>query len=123
MNNSKFVIDSVPLALEENRVDKVRLRKREADLLQIVSALQEVQKSKGWSSLKTKLFDGRKEYLSNEILREAKKVPSDSHKLASLAGELKWAERYADLSKLEQEFKLELANIRLQLHGKTEETG
>lgn len=123
MNNSRLVVDSVPLILDKVQDNKPQLRERESQLVRIIGSLQGVQKSKEWSSLKTELFDGLTERLSRELTGEAKKEIPDILKLTRLAGQLKWAERYSDLSKLEQEFRTELTHVKSLLYGKTEETG
>lgn len=117
MNNSKLAIESVPLVLDTPVDNTVHFRERESELIGIISNLKEVQKSKSWSSLKTELFDSLTESLEGRLFSEAKKESPDTNKLNRLAGELKWAERFSDLSKLEQEFKLELANIKTKLYG------
>ena len=121
MNNSKLVIDSVSLTLDEVRIDKPLLRKREQELTDITTALRGVQASKEWSSLKIKLFDPLVETLNRDLVTEGKKEIPDTLKLSRLAGQLKWAEKYADLGKLEDVFRLELQNIKKLLYGKTEE--
>lgn len=118
-NNSKLAIDSVPLVLDTPVDNTIHFRERESELLRIISALQEVQKSKSWGSLKTEVFDRLTESLTGRLFSEAKKESPDTNKLNRLAGELKWAERFSDLGKLEQEFKLELANIKQKLYGTT----
>lgn len=117
MNNSKLAIDSVPLTLETERDFTPQLRERQAKLLKLIDAIRSVQKSKEWSSLKTELFDGLTESLQGRIFNEATKDTPDPLKLARLTGELRWAEKYSDPSKLEQEFLSELANIKEKLHG------
>lgn len=119
MNNSKLVIDSVPLTLDAPVDNTVQLRERESELARIITALQNVHKGKDWSSLKTELFDGLTDSLRIKLTAEARKESPDTNRLNRLSGELKWAERFSDLPKLEQEFKLELANIKLKLYGTT----
>lgn len=119
MNNSRFAIENVPLTLEEPVSNEVQLRERETQVVRIIAALQGIQKGKDWSSLKNELFDGITDRLSKDILSEAKKPTPDTNKLNRLTGELRWAERYSDLPKLEQEFKAELAVIKQKLHGTT----
>lgn len=118
MNNSKLAIDSVNLNIEETPDNTVVLRERESKLIKIISSLQEVQKTKGWSSLKDELFDPLVLTLERELENEAKKDSPDSLKLNRIAGQLKWAEKYSDLTKLETPFKVELTNIKKLLHGK-----
>lgn len=123
MNNSKLVIDSASLRPDPVPDLGPTLREREGELLQIIASIQKVQSSKEWSSLKTYVFDGLTERLLKDILSEAKKENPDALKLNRLAGQLKWAEQYSDLLKLEERFRTELAQVRLKLHGTTEKTG
>lgn len=123
MNNSRLVIDSVPLRLDRQETNVPQLRAREGQLTRVIEAVRKVQSSKEWSSLKTELFDGLTERLVKDLMLEAKKEIPDTLKLNRLAGQLRWAERYSDLSKLEQEFMTELTLLKQTLHGKTEKTG
>lgn len=123
MNNSRLVIDSVPLRLDRQETNVPQLRAREGQLTRVIEAVRKVQSSKEWSSLKTELFDGLTERLVRDLMLEAKKEIPDTLKLNRLAGQLRWAERYSDLSKLEQEFMTELTLLKQTLHGKTEKTG
>ena len=115
MNNSQFALEQS--LSEEKKVDpKPLLREREQKLLKILEALQGVQSSKEWSTLKTELFDSLSVSLKKELLNEAKKDDPSPMRLNRLAGELKWAEKFADLSKLEHGYKVELSNIRKNLY-------
>ena len=93
---------------------------RENELVAIIEATQEVQATNGWKTLQSKVFDGITEVLSRETNTEAKKEQPDSMKLNRLAGQLKWSEKFSDLKKLEQAFRVELTQVRKQLYGKTE---
>lgn len=119
MNNSKLVIDSISLKEEEPKFDRApELRQRETQLINIIDSLKKVQAMPEWSSLKTQVFDGLVTTLEKELRNEAKKDSPDSLKLNRLAGQLKWAEKFSDLSKLEQVFRVELQNLRKMLYGK-----
>lgn len=122
MNNSFLVQERVPLTLE-TPFEKEPLQEREAELVKIIENLRAVSRSKEWSSLKTQVFNGLTESLSKELHSEARKENPDTLKLNRLSGQLKWAERYSDLQKLEDEFGLQLKNVRAKLYGKTEKTG
>lgn len=120
MNNSKLAIESIPITLNDMSQPSPRLKEREGELVQIIEAVNGIAGSKEWSTLKIRVFDGKAEQLNRELLSEAKKEIPDTLKLNRLAGELKWAERYSDLSKLEATFRLELRQVRQQLYGKEE---
>lgn len=121
MNNSKLAVEQVSLSSETPVDIRPILREKEGELITILSAIQGVSETNEWSILKEKVFNGLTATLNREIQSEARKESPDVLKLNRLAGQLKWAEKYSDLSKLEQVFRTELSNIRKQLYGKTEE--
>lgn len=117
MNNSKLAIDSVSLT-EEKQVDRSpQLIEREGRLIKIIEAIQRIGQTQEWSTLKTEVFDGIVNVLEKEIKDEAKKESPDALKLNRLAGQLKWAEKYSDLTKLETVFRQELNGLRKTLYG------
>lgn len=120
MNNSKLVIENMTLS-EEKPIDrKPFLRQRESEIVKIFDAIAGVQMSKDWSTLKNYLFDGLVQTLNKEIHEEARKENPDTLKLNRLAGQLKWAEKYSDLNRIRDVFRLELTNIRKQLYNNTD---
>lgn len=123
MNNSKFAIESVQIKLEEPSVDKSKLREFEQDLSDIIGAIRTIAATKEWSSLKIKVFDPLVTTLNRDITQEAKKEIPDTLKLNRLAGQLKWAEKYSNLDKLEDMFRMQLLNVKKQLYGETKTTG
>lgn len=98
-----------------------QLRSEEARVVRILAAVQELQSSKAWSTLKIEVFDSLVNVLEKDLKNEAKKVDADPKKLNRIAGELKWAEKYSDLQKFENDYKVQLQNVRFKLHGKTQE--
>lgn len=114
MNNSQ-VIDSQP-----SEDVSPKLRAEEARLLRIVEALQAIQSSKEWSSLKTEVFDNLVNVLDKDLRTEAERPDPSSNKLNRIMGKLEWARRYSDLGKFENEKRVELQNVRIQLYGKPE---
>lgn len=120
MNNAKLAIDSVTLKEEETVDRRPMLREQEARLIKIIESLKQVSDSSGWSTLKIEVFAPLVETLEKSLREEAKKDTPDALVLNRLAGQLKWAEKYADLSKLESVFRSELTNIRTYLNGKSE---
>lgn len=114
-------LSQVSIEIEKTQEDnKPKLRSEEARLVRIVEALQEVQSSKAWSTLKTEVYDNLVNVLDKDIRTEAEKSDPDPNKLNRIAGEVKWARRYSDLAKFENEKRVELQNIRIQLHGKSD---
>ena len=115
MNNSKFALEAAQFS-QEAPVDRTPdLKEREGKTVRILESIREVRGSKAWSSLKSEVFDGLVSRLEREMKDEAKKDNPDPCKLNRIAGQLKWAEKFSDLSKLENVYKVELQGIRLQL--------
>ena len=117
MNLSQVQVDLEPSPREDLGP---RLQAEEARLLRIIEAIQGIVQSKEWSTLKTELFDSLVNVLEKDLRTEAKKENPDPNKLTRLSGEIKWAERYSDLTKLENSYRVQLQNCRLKLHGKSE---
>lgn len=121
MNNS-----SIRMSPDEPDLDELRLstlREFEVRNVRIIKAIEDVQKTAAWSSLKEIIFDGLKERLEKSLLDEATKAVPDLLKLSHYAGELEWATRYADLTAFANEKRSELKAIREQLYGNSEIRG
>lgn len=119
MNLSQVQVD---LQVEEQSPEReTNLRAEEARLLKIIEAIQGIQQTKEWSTLKIEVFDNLANVLEKDIRTEAKKDDPDPKKLNRISGELKWAEKYSDLQKLENVYKVELQRIRTHLYGKKSE--
>lgn len=115
MNNSKLAIESV--GPSDEVFTKELLLEREREVAMTIENLQVIHQTREWSSLKGLVFDSLRGNLEKQLLLESKKQNPDTQKLNRLAGELKWAERFSDLSKWENELRVELKNIKQQLHG------
>ena len=111
MNNSQTI---------ETRNPDELMKEEEARLVNIIEALQGIQKTKEWSTLKKDIFDRFALSLEKEIRNEARSENPNPLKLTRLSGKLEWAERYSDLSRLENYFKVQLTNLRIKLYGKKE---
>lgn len=107
MNNSFIALEP---SVDSDVVPK--LREEESKLIRIIEAIQEVTKTGAWSTLKSEVFDGLVVSLERDLRAEAKKEDPDSKRLNRLSGELKWAEKYSDLSKLANTYMLQLQRIR-----------
>lgn len=119
MNNSRFAIESVSLQIDEQGPNLSLLREREAKIVKVLEALRAVKESEHWSTLKDEVFDGLLSRLNKELELEARQNTPDTLKLNRLTGQIIWAEKYSDLSKLESQYRLELTHIRQQLYGTT----
>jgi len=109
MNNSQIII-------EPKDTDEL-LRIQEARIIRIIEAIQGIQKMKEWQVLKEEIFDGLTHSLEKEIKNEARSENPNVLKLTRLSGKIEWAEKYADLSKLENNYRSQLVNIKLKLYG------
>ena len=108
MNNS--VIEQYSLT-EEVVVDiKPQLRKREQELTEIIESIHKVAASNYWKLLEQKVFGGIVTGLHNRLIAE--KNPTEIYRLQ---GQIVWAEKYSDFTKLAQVYENELLNIRKKL--------
>ncbi len=103
----------VPLEIESDQEEvSQRYKVEEARLVRIIEAVQNLKKSKEWSTLKTEVFVNLVTILEKDIKNEARKEDCSPTKLNRLSGELKWAEKFADLDKFETSYRLQLQNVR-----------
>lgn len=109
MNNSFISLD------EEEAPEEVE--NREAWLIKVIEALQTVSKTKEWETLRKEVFENLTHTFENRLTSEAKRENPDSCKLNRLAGQLMWAEKYADLDKYARTLKLELQSIKQRKYG------
>ena len=113
MNNSFLNLEPE----ETSQQTEEWLGAEESRIVKILEALTAISSSKEWQVLKTEIFDSLINVLERNIQEEARKEDTKPTVLSRLSGELKWAERYADFSKLEQYYKGLLKSIRIKLHG------
>lgn len=122
MNNAKITLDYSALA-EPPEVDRTPvLREREGELIKIISAIRGIEGTDEWKTLKELIFGKVIEILERNLKEEAVKNSPDTLSLARISGQLLWAKKYADLSKLAEVYRQELTNIRKTLHGKEKES-
>lgn len=113
MNNSHIAIDKVNLSLEnEKTLKRETLNAQEAELVRLIEAIDRLIQSEDWSTLKKLRFDKHLDSLERQLKSESEKTPLDSHVIYKLQGELKWARKWSDLSKLALDYRTELTNIR-----------
>lgn len=112
MNNSSIRLEQEPSQSELSEERLLKIGEHEAKTVRVLEAIGKVQETEAWSTLKREVFDKLANSLERDLQEEAKKEDPDPKRLNRLAGELKWAGRYADLSKLGESFRLELQRIR-----------
>lgn len=110
MNNSKLAIERVGLHLDKEIDTKPMLRKRGEELVEIIEALDSLKGSNYWKLINDRIFSKLLDRLHKEIDEE-----TDTIKIFRLQGEIKWAKRYSDLSKLSEEYRNELSRINKQI--------
>lgn len=91
---------------------ELQLRDRQRDLIEIIEAIDEVLKTKGWQTLKTLVFDEDVERLERQLLSEAKKTGVDIVKIYVLQGELAQSKRRNDLKSYAEMLRKELQGIK-----------
>lgn len=115
MNNSSISLEPIPAELESSVMEK--LQEEEAKFIRIINAIRGVKATKEWNVLKELVFDGLSVSLKRELFSEAKKDSPDPLRLNRIAGQLKWADGYANLDILEGDYSKRLTAIKLKLHG------
>lgn len=113
MNNAKLALETFAIDQEVDRTPW--LKDREVTLVRQIEALRRVAASDDWSSLKKELFDGVTDTLERQQKNEAEKDKPDPMALAKINGQLVWARKFCDLTKLADILLVELLNIRKQL--------
>ncbi len=114
MNNSRIALETPVDNSKELTVE------REAKLVRTIEALQDIRGSESWSTLKKEVFDSVFQTLKRELEEEARKENPNTNKLNRITGEIKWAERFADLEKFEHVLRVELQGVRTRIHGTNE---
>lgn len=115
-----MILDSMDIFREEKVDIKPKLQERESQLIRIIESIRGIKQTKEWSSLKSDIFDSLTENLERDLRNEAKKDNPDPLKLNRIAGQLKWAEKFSDLNKLEEVYRVELQGVKIKLYGKNE---
>lgn len=118
MTNNAWASLNPPEDTQPEVVDK--LREEENRLIQIIESISTIRETNAWSSLKEAIFDKAVSRILGDLQDEARKSNPSTNRLNRLTGELEWAERYADFTKLENNYRMRLQAIRKQLHGKSE---
>lgn len=113
-------MESIQVSEPEERDIKPLLRSEETRLANIINAIKEIEQTKAWSTLKTEVFGNVVNVLEKDLKTEAEKPEVDPQRLNRISGELKWARKFSDLKKFENEKMVELQRVRLQLYGKTD---
>lgn len=114
MNNSTIAFDD----LEKPTLDiKSLLRQRQQELVNIIESIEAVLGTKEYRALQLLVLNGVVESIEKRLNTEIKKNILDTPEIYRLNGQLTWANKYADLNKLMDSYKLELNSLRNKLHA------
>ncbi len=91
------------------------LHEEESKAVRIIEAVQALGETEAWRTLQELVFNRLLITLENDLEDEAKKPDPDTNRLNRLAGQIEWAEKYVDLSKLALRYRNQLQGIRNQL--------
>ena len=94
---------------------KVRLREEHDKITKLIIAIDSLDKTKEWITIKELLLDGLVEKTKLKIQQEACNQKISNETLYRLQGELNWVRRYADLKGYASTLKLELEGIKKRL--------
>lgn len=111
MNNSKIAIENVSLEMESPIDTTPMLRAQAIELSQIIEAFDNISKSDYWKVLQEKVFDGVLETLQRRIRNE-----KDTQEMFRLQGQIVWAEKYCNFTKLAEAYRTSLINVNKQIH-------
>lgn len=114
MNNALLAIENVSLEIESPMDTSPILRDKIVNLTSIIEAFDKINESSYWKVLKNEVFDGVLASLQSRLNREK----NDDERIR-LQGQIAWAEKYCDLSKLAEIYRKELINITKILNEKS----
>ncbi len=116
MNNAKAAIETLFLEADEPQDTQILLRQKLVETEKILKALLAVNESREWQTLKELVLDGVVQTLEKRLRQESNKAVLDGPEIYRVQGQLAWARRYADLSKLADAYKIELNNLTRKLN-------
>lgn len=117
MNNAKIALDNVFDPEPDDRL--VELRKRETELVALLSITKNLLTNPDWLTLKELIFEPILSNLQKRLRIESEKTELNTPEIYRLQGQILWAKRYADLQKLADDYKSELSNLRTNLNAKS----
>lgn len=101
---------------ELSEESKVELRKRQTDVIRLVEALESLEKSKEWETVRELVYDRSVASIERQML-QASLVPTISLEvLYRLQGEYSWAKRYSDIPRFIRTLTQELQSLKIKLY-------
>lgn len=91
-----------------------RFEEKREELVKIIEALQGLEKSEEWATLRELVFDKELDSIERQLLNASKEMPLDTAKLYKLQGELFQARKY-ELNSFIENLKKQLENINKQI--------
>ena len=110
MNNSILKLEDK----EDSRLSF--LQEQQGELAQLVEAINRVEANDDWRKLKDIFLNGIVDKLERQLRDEAKKDKVSLPKIYRLQGQIEWARKYSDLKKFSSEKRLEIENLKKQIH-------
>lgn len=98
--------------LEHIDANASKLRDRQADLVLMIEAIDEVLKTKAWQTLKELVWDSEVQRIERLLLGEAKSDEPKLKELYTLQGQLSRAKQYGDLKSYAEMWTKELKAIK-----------
>ena len=94
---------------------KKLLREKQTELINIISALDKLEQSKEWQTIKELVFNKSLLAIERQIQNEALAIKIDTDKLYKLQGEWAWSKQYVDTARFISTLKKQLEDIKLKL--------
>jgi len=94
---------------------KVLLREEQTKLVKVIEAFAKLDGSKEWQTLKELVFDKSLDSIQRQMMNEALAPKINTDKLYKLQGEWAWAKQYADVDRLGESLKKQLADVKKRI--------
>lgn len=94
---------------------KSKLRERQTELIAIIEALVELDRSKSWNVLKELIFDKSVTSIERQMLSESLALEIKVERIYKLQGEWAWAKQFGDTDRFVEMLKKQLEDINNKL--------
>ena len=94
---------------------KVQLRERQTELIEIIKALDGLERNSDWQTLKTLVFEKTLSTIELQLKNESLAQTIDTSKIYRLQGEWAWARQYTNVVEFAENLKKQLASIKQML--------
>jgi hypothetical protein len=95
--------------------NKILLRGEQTRLIKVVEALQKLDESKEWQTLKELVFSKSLASIERQMLNECVAQEVNVNKIYRLQGEWAWAKQYNDVDRFAETLKRQLEEIKKRL--------